>query len=86
MGSIGINSAFSEHSHFAYQLKENQGSKYFAHIPFTPPDPGDGVNRSKFFFFPEHGHVAYQIKENHKCSNMVANILHADPRPWGWVQ
>ena len=25
----------------------------------------------------EHGHVAYKIKVNHRCSNMVANILHA---------
>ena len=29
--------------------------------------------------FSEHGHVAYHIKENHECSNMVANILHAEP-------
>ena len=29
--------------------------------------------------FSEHGHVAYQIKQNHECSNMVANILSADP-------
>ena len=26
----------------------------------------------------------YKIKENHECSNMVANILPADPHPtWG---
>ena len=31
--------------------------------------------------FLEHGHVAYQVKENHECSNMVANILPADPLP-----
>ena len=29
--------------------------------------------------FSEHGHVAYQIKENQECSNMVANIMPADP-------
>ena len=34
-----------------------------------------------FFFFSEHGHVAYQIKENQECTNMVANILPADPLP-----
>ena len=39
-----------------------------------------GVKRSKFNF-SEHGHVAYQIKENHECSNIVANILPADPPP-----
>ena len=29
--------------------------------------------------FSEHGHVAYQINGITKCSNMVANILPADP-------
>ena len=29
--------------------------------------------------FSEHGHVANQMKGNHECSNMVANILLADP-------
>ena len=43
---------------------------------------------SKFIFFSEHGHVAYQIKGNDACSNMVANILTADPspRPLGFGQ
>ena len=27
----------------------------------------------------EYGHVSYQIKGNHEISNMVANILPADP-------
>ena len=31
--------------------------------------------------FSEHGHVAYQIKGNHGYSNMVANIMPADPPP-----
>ena len=39
-----------------------------------------GVKRSKFNF-SEHGHVAYQIKENRECSNIVVNILPADPPP-----
>ena len=30
--------------------------------------------------FSEHGHVANQIKGNHECTNMVANILPADPQ------
>ena len=29
--------------------------------------------------FSEHGRIAYQNKGNHKCSNVVANILPADP-------
>ena len=37
--------------------------------------------------FSEPCNVAYQIKGNHECSNMVANILHADPftDPWDGV-
>ena len=38
------------------------------------------VSRSNSIF-TEHVHVAYQIKENHECSNIVANILHANPLP-----
>ena len=30
--------------------------------------------------FSEHGHVAYQIKCSQECSNIVANILPADPK------
>ena len=44
----------------------------------TTPDPGDWVTRS-LTTLSEHGNVTYQIKEYHKCSNMVANILLADP-------
>ena len=40
----------------------------------TPLDPG-GQNST----FSEQGHVAYQYKGNRECSNMVANILLADP-------
>ena len=29
---------------------------------------------------------AYQINGNHKYSNMVANVLPADPPDWGWGQ
>ena len=29
----------------------------------------------------EYGHVAYQIKRNHTCSNIIGNILPADPPP-----
>ena len=49
-------------------------------LPLDPPDPGDGINKSKFTFF-EHGHVAYQIKENHECSNMVAHFCLQTPYP-----
>ena len=56
MELIGQNSTFSEHGHVAYQFKENhkmkqQGSKYFVRRPLPPPpDPRDGVSRSKFNF------------------------------------
>ena len=42
----------------------------------STPSPHPGGQNSTF---SEHGHVAYQIKGNHKCSNMLANILPADP-------
>ena len=29
----------------------------------------------------EYGHVAYQIKRNHTCSNIIGNILPAEPPP-----
>ena len=61
---------------------QQRGSKYLPADPPPPytPDPVDGVNRSKFTC-SEHSHVTYQIKENHECTNMVANILLADPLP-----
>ena len=64
---------------------QQHGSKYFAH---RPPIPTWGVGqKGQNSFCSEYGHVAYQIKGNGACSNMVANILHADPpRPWGWGQ
>ena len=44
---------FSEHGHVAYQIKEfYKCSNMVANIlPADSPDPGDGVNRSKFNFF-----------------------------------
>ena len=50
----------------------------FARRP--PPTLGVGVKMSKFNFF-RACHVAYHIKWNHACSNIVANILPADPNP-----
>ena len=29
------------------------------------------------------GHLGYQIKWNHECSNMIANIMPADPPTLG---
>ena len=63
------------------------GSKYFARRAPTPSPVlwmrSEGQNST----FSEHGHVTFQIKENQECTNMVANILLADPltplRPWG---
>ena len=63
---------------------QQHGIKYFTRRPPLLRPMGvesKGQNQT----FAEHGHVAYQIKWNHECSNMVANILHADhPRPWKW--
>ena len=51
------------------------GSQYFNADP-TPL--GDRDKRSKVTFFRTWSST-YQIKGNDKCSNMVANILPADP-------
>ena len=53
MGSVGQNSTSSEHGHVTYQIKENhECSNMVANIlPADTPDPGNGVNRSKFNLF-----------------------------------
>ena len=61
---------------------QHYGSKYFAR---RQPNPGDGINRSKFNFVISM--VVLHIKLNGitKCSNMVPNILPSDhhTRPSG---
>ena len=49
--------------------------------PPPPPPPPTLVMGSAGLksTFSENGHVTYQVKENHECSNIVANILPADP-------
>ena len=67
---------------------QQHGTKYFACRPPPPPtpEPEYGVDRSKCNCL-EQGHVVYQIKGIHKCTNMAANILPADPHyplpSWG---
>ena len=57
---------------------QQHGSKYYARRhPLTLGMGSIGHNSS----LSEYSHVAYHIKENHKCSNMVANNLPADPPP-----
>ena len=66
---------------------QQNGSKYFARRP--PPPLGGGVKKSKFTFSFFQNMVIlhnYQIKGNESCSNMVANILPADPLALGWGQ
>ena len=81
-GSIGQNSAFSEHGHVAYPIKWNHemqqhGSNYFACRPPMSLTRPIGQKST----FSEHCHVAYQIKGSHECSNMETNILLADTPP-----
>ena len=62
---------------------QQHGSKYFARRPPTHPTPwpcGWG-NRSKFFFFQNIVMLDIKRKGVAKCSNMVANILPAEPAP-----
>ena len=91
MGSIGQKSAFSEHGHVAYQIKENhECSNIVAYIlPADPiptahpyPDPRDWANSSKFTIFQNMVMLHITSKGIAKCSNMVATILHADPPPY----
>ena len=51
-------------------------------LPADPPHPPLtlGIKRLNSTF-SEQCHVAYKTKGNHECSNMVANILPADPLP-----
>ena len=64
MGSIGRNSTFSEYGHAAYEIKENQErSSMVANILSVDiPDPGDGVSRSKFYFFQNMVMVHIKLK------------------------
>ena len=90
MGSIGQNSTLSEHDHVVYQIKWNHemqqhGSKHFARRPPPPPHTHthtrpETVNWSKFNFFRTWSSCIL-IKGNHECTNMVANIFHAEPPP-----
>ena len=56
---------------------QQHGSTYF--------DTPRGWDQLVKLTFSEHGHVAYRIKEFRKCSNIVANILPADPLPTLWM-
>ena len=77
------NSTFSEHSHVAYQIKENQEcSNMVANImpADTPADPGDLVNRSKFnFFIIWSGCIS--IKGNHEMQQHVSTYSACRPLP-----
>ena len=71
MGSLG-------QIEWNHELQQH-GSKYFARrFPASPTLVARSICQK-----PERGHVAYQIKGKHECSNMAANILHADPLPAG---
>ena len=52
---------------------QQHSTKYFACIHPPPLGPGDGVIRSKFYFFQN------MVMLHVKFKNMVANILPEDP-------
>ena len=56
---------------------QQHGSKYFVCRP--PPDPGDGVNKIKIQLFQNMVMLHIILNGLTKCSNMIANILPADP-------
>ena len=58
---------------------QQHNSKHFARRrPPPPPLKGSTGQNSTF---SEHGRDAYQIKWSHECSNMLVNVLPADPLP-----
>ena len=62
------------------QMESNKYSNMVANILSADLTPEPWVaSKGQNLPFSEHGHVAFQIYLNHECSNMVANILHADP-------
>ena len=87
MGQIGQNLPFSEHGHIEYQFKGNQkmqqqGSKYLPGDAYPlAPTLGMGSEGQNSIFFQNMVMLHIKIKENHECSNVVANILPADPPP-----
>ena len=85
MGAIGQKSTSSEHSYVAYQIKGNHemqhyGRKYFVRRPPFPHDRRRWDQKVNVQF-SEQWHLAYQIKLNYECSNMLGNILPAEPTP-----
>ena len=76
---VGQNSTFLEHSHVAYQIKENNECSNMVGRR-SPTDSGDGVSRSSSIF-PEHGHVAYQFKGNHEMQQHGSKYFACRPSP-----
>ena len=63
-------------SHIKFKCITNAATWQQMFCRQNPPPQGPGAQNSTF---SKHGHVAYRIKGNNECSNMVANILPADP-------
>ena len=59
----------------------NMVANIFPSDPTYAPDPRGMGSIGQKSTYSEHGHVSYQIKGNDRFSNMLANILHADPPP-----
>ena len=57
---------------------QQHGSKYFAFRP-SPPDPRG--QKVLIHIFQNNVMLHIKLKGITKCSNMVANILQADPPP-----
>ena len=70
---------------------QQHGSRYFA-PPLTTPHPpppgplGIGSNGQNITFSEHMVMLHIKLQGITKCSNMVANIFTAEPRPWGWGQ
>ena len=87
----GQYSTFSEHGHFAYQIKWNrEGSNMQAHILslHTPSTPTLGGVKDQNIFFSESSHVASQIRREWSIEHHASthSVLTHTLCPWRGVK
>ena len=67
-------------SNYRESQKQQLGTKHFAYRPLTSPH-SERDHKSKFNFFRSWSCCVSNLLESQRCSNMVANVLPADPPP-----
>ena len=79
IGSKGQKSTFSKHCHVSYPIKGNNERSFACRTP--PPWGWTGSIGQNSTFFQKMVMLHIKLYGIMKCSNMVANILSADPHP-----